>query len=60
MKGKPLHKILVSQRKPPKSKNIKDLDGFSIKNGSETGQSREGPKSNSTVPCHPERSRQAK
>ena len=34
-------RILVSQQKPSKLKNIKDLDGFSIKNGSETGQARE-------------------
>ena len=39
-------RILVSQRKPSKLKNIKDLDGFSIKNGSETGQAREDHTSN--------------
>ena len=39
-------RILVSQQKPSKLKNIKDLDGFSIKNGSETGQAREDHTSN--------------
>ena len=39
-------RILVSQRKPSKLKNIKDLDGFSIKNGSGTGQAREDHTSN--------------
>ena len=43
-------RILVSQRKPSKLKNIKDLDGFSIKNGSETGQAREDHTSNQLFP----------
>ena len=46
MKGKPLHKVLVSQRQSSNSMYYTDLGDFSYKTGSETGQPREGPMSN--------------